>query len=845
MNNSGTLSSQGKLQLQSQQLSNSGLITSADELNIRNQNSLSNSGEINASRLDFISGSIHNQNGKIIQSGQQGLNLELDRLNNQKDSLIGYAPQPTVPEQNPAQPDKPAQPPVEADKQSKAPSSAEGAGQTIAAPTPTNKTFSAGQIISHNDIDNQNGQIIANGGIDLSAHNGLSNQGTLNLNKLQVNGALLNNSQGKLNTKQANINTTRLDNRAGQISSSGQLQITGKELDNRQGRIQSAERIAIDSAQVNNSDQGTIAAQQQLQIHSSQLDNRQGRIQSAERMAIDSAELNNSDHGLIAAQQQLQIHSNQLDNSNSGQLWSGGQSEVQTGSLNNSGGAIDSDSLQLTSDELNNQHGAIRSAGKQQLSVRNQLHNQNGQIGSNSDLSITAGDINNSQGKIIAGKQAELHTRALNNQQGSIDADSIDLTADSLNNNAGAIRSNQQLNAQISQHINNQQGQISSAGDLQLNSNTLDNSAQGKIIAGKQARIHNGSLNNQQGSIDADSIELQTNSLNNHSGAIRTNQQLNAQINQQLDNRQGQISSAKDLNIHDQNQQNLSIDNSEDGKILAGNDLSIQSKQLNNTGSIGAGHNATIQLHDDFNVDADINAGNRLHLSSQGNISNNHTLSGGDSVVVNAANIDNQASGIIQSNKHTELQANNSLTNRGLINSNGTTLVQSGNSINNTGSGRIYGNHVAIGTHNLINQEETIGSDSKAAVIAARERLDIGAANIINKEHALLSSEGDIAIGGALDKNHQATGMADSLINGSARIEAQGNGNIAVKELHNLNNHFKVEEYLESSKGVRQFQEKGNPAIWEHGVDGKYKKEIKKSSLPLTTVAKRFGKNIQ
>ncbi|WP_037492432.1 hypothetical protein, partial [Snodgrassella communis] len=73
------------------------------------------------------------------------------------------------------------------------------------------------------------------------------------------------------------------------------------------------------------------------------------------------------------------------------------------------------------------------------------------------------------------------------------------------------------------------------------------NSSQGKIIAGKQASIHNSSLNNQQGSIDADSLILQSDSVDNHSGAIRSNQQLSAQISQQLDNRQGQISSAQDL----------------------------------------------------------------------------------------------------------------------------------------------------------------------------------------------------------------------------------------------------------------------------------------------------------
>ncbi|WP_239353008.1 hemagglutinin repeat-containing protein, partial [Snodgrassella communis] len=291
---------------------------------------------------------------------------------------------------------------------------------------------------------------------------------------------------------------------------------------------------------------------------------------------------------------------------------------------------------------------------------------------------------------------------------------------------------------------------------------------------------------------------------------------------QQLDNRQGQISSAQDLSIHDQKQQSLSIDNSDNGKILAGNDLNIQSKQLNNPGSIGAGRHATIQLHNDFNVDADIKTGGRLHLSSQGSIKNNHTLSGGDSVILNAANIDNQASGIIQSKNHTELQAQNNLINRGLINSNGTTLVQSGHSINNIGSGRIYGDHVAIGTHNLINQEETIGSDSKAAVIAARQRLDIGATHIINQEHALLSSEGDIAIGGALNEQHQATGMADSLINSSARIEAQRDGNIAVKELHNLNNHFTLEEYLANKERIQQYKYPGRTEKWTEGVDGHF-----------------------
>ncbi|WP_370389330.1 hemagglutinin repeat-containing protein [Snodgrassella alvi] len=707
--NSGTLSSQGKMQLQSQQLDNSGLITSADELNIRNRQQLSNQGEINGGRLDISSGSIYNQQGKIIQSGQQSLKLDLNKLNNSSNSLIGYAPSepPTSNSSESATTEQPARPQKPAENQdTPVPTIATGAGQTEAA-AGTPKQFASGQIISEQEILNDNGQIIANGGIDLNAHNGLTNRGTLNLNKLQVSGELLDNQQGKLNTGEARISTGRLDNRSGEISSRGPFQYTGKELDNRKGRIQSTEQIAIEAENTDNSDSGVIAAQKQLQLHSS----------------------------------------GQIDNSKGGQLWSGGTAEIQTANLNNNSGAIDSDSLQLKADSINNQLGAIRSVNAQQLTVTNQLNNHTGQIGSNGQLTIQAGNIDNTAGKISAAQQAEIHSSGFNNQQGTVDAENIKINADTLNNNHGAIRANGETRTSINQSLNNQQGQISSQKDVYISGNALQ------------------------------------------------------------------------------------IDNSQNGQIIAGQNLTLQAQNLNNPGTIAAGHDAEIALTDNFSVDADITAGHNLTISSQGTISNSHTLSGGDSVRLQAADIDNQASGTIQSNNQTELQAQSKITNRGLINSNGTTLVQSGNSINNIGTGRIYGNHVAIGSHDLYNQEETSGTETKAAVIAARQRLDIGATDIVNKEHALLSSEGDIAIGGSLNQQHQAVGMADNLLNSSARIEAQGNGNIAVRQLQNLNNHFAVEEYLDNSKKIFQIQEKGNPAIWVDGVDGKFKKGKKELSF--------------
>ncbi|KES11075.1 hemagluttinin repeat protein, partial [Snodgrassella alvi SCGC AB-598-P14] len=99
---------------------------------------------------------------------------------------------------------------------------------------------------------------------------------------------------------------------------------------------------------------------------------------------------------------------------------------------------------------------------------------------------------------------------------------------------------------------------------------------------------------------------------------------------------------------------------------------------------------------------------------SNGKIINNHNVIG-DSVIIDASRIDNQAAGTIQSNKHTELNVQDSVINRGLINSNGLTLIQAGNLVDNVGTGRIYGDHVAIGTGSLLNREEITGNETKAA----------------------------------------------------------------------------------------------------------------------------------
>ena len=60
-------------------------------------------------------------------------------------------------------------------------------------------------------LNNDQGAIVANGGVDLDSQNGLDNQGgQLNLGAINIKGNSFNNNQGQLTVKSANIQTSIL-----------------------------------------------------------------------------------------------------------------------------------------------------------------------------------------------------------------------------------------------------------------------------------------------------------------------------------------------------------------------------------------------------------------------------------------------------------------------------------------------------------------------------------------------------------------------------------------------------------------------------------------------------------
>ncbi|CAM8657583.1 Filamentous haemagglutinin, N-terminal [Oxalobacteraceae bacterium] len=110
--------------------------------------------------------------------------------------------------------------------------------------------------------------------------------------------------------------------------------------------------------------------------------------------------------------------------------------------------------------------------------------------------------------------------------------------------------------------------------------------------------------------------------------------------------------------------------------------------------------------------------------------------------------------------------------------------------IDNFATGSITGRDVAIGTQRLSNS----GHPDAAPLIAADNRLEIGAKEILNTDQALIFSAGEMHIGGSLDNSDRAVGSAALLTNADATIESIGSMTIHADRLHNLNKGVTTEE---------------------------------------------------
>ncbi|MGJ7612142.1 MULTISPECIES: hemagglutinin repeat-containing protein [unclassified Variovorax] len=567
----------------------------------------------------------------------------------------------------------------------------------------------------------------------------------------------LNNDGGRIasNSQDLSLRAAAFGNAAGKIehAGAGTLRIEGGSYSAAGGEITGNGALVVDMSSSFQQDGGRTNARQ-ITIGAGSLSNRGGKI-AGTSLSVDT-------------------RGGALDNGAKGTMTATGAVTLRSGALNNDAGLIQSDGALLI--DTNRQTLANTNAAD----FRNQPQDLAGGIVSAGTLTLKTGALNNTAGAI-----------------GSKDA----LTADTLaftNTGKGVVLGQATVNVKTNgAGYDNAGGQTLAASDLGLDAGggTIGNNG-GLIRSTATATLKAGSVVN-------------TNTPSAEQGIEGKNVVVTGSV--EVNNTGGRISAVETLSIKDPNAadpaaRTLSIVNTNgvlmggqpaalgaDGKMNSGvGGVFLGAKSFSGDGQVISANDLGIALVQDVTHNGQVSVNGNLTYTTTGKFTNNAKLLAGQTLTVGGSSVDNTA-GAEMSGRNTIVNAGATLTNRGLIDSAGATQINAG-TLNNVGTGRIYGNAVSVAAGTLDNYAETVGGVTKAATIAARETLNIGADTVSNREHALIFSGGTGAnamkIGGRLDGNREATTSGSVLDNLSADIESLGGMTISMGQVNNRDIHI-------------------------------------------------------
>ncbi|YCI27666.1 hemagglutinin repeat-containing protein [Erwinia sp. PK3-005] len=637
--------------------------------------------------------------------------------------------------------------------------------------------------LSSQAVDNAGGTIQSAQRLAIDTHrqklNNADRGALIATDALMLNSGEVNNQHGEIATHgDATLETGAMDNRQGRIAIAGAATLHGGDLNNQRGQIDFNGPAELHTGSLNNTE-GALTSGDTLTIASRRLDNSGGRLQANKDLTLDTAgeAVINRDSGAqggLIALGNLRLRGGDIDNQN-GFIAASGITDLTGDRVNNVQGQMAGNGgLLLHSQAADNNSGTIQSGGDLQIDTAGQtLTNRDGKLVGTGATRIDSGPLDNQRGHIQGGSDLTLNTgtAALLNQGGRLlSAGGMTLSADSLNNQSGQVQASGDGRLDLARQLDNRAGLVRGGKTLQLSA----------------PEILNRDTRQGESGIEANALALTAQRLDNGNGALRATQNLTASVNGALNNHGGLTSSAGTFDLHDAaHGQQLAVNN-QGGTLIAGSAGSLSAASLSGDGQVLSQGSLSLTLGSGFHNTATLGANGDLTLTSAGDLLNEGSMTSGAGMHLQAQNINNAAPAEI-SGQAVHLTASNMLDNAGLIDSGLTHLVAG--TLNNSGTGRIYGDRIALQADRLNN----LSQNDKAAVIAARDRLDIGAGAIDNRDHALIYSAGDMHIGGALDNNLQATGRGGALNNYGATIEAGRNAQIDVAQIDNSNRNLVTE----------------------------------------------------
>ncbi|RKV99536.1 MAG: filamentous hemagglutinin N-terminal domain-containing protein, partial [Campylobacter sp.] len=460
----------------------------------------------------------------------------------------------------------------------------------------------------------------------------------------------------------------------------------------------------------------------------------------------DGAGINNK--GVILADSSLKIDANG-DLINEGKLGSNGQTQISSKTISNQKGSkISASNLGIKASSVENR-GNIQ-ANTLKLKA-DRLDNIKGSISSSSALKIEARSLSNKDRAVIGAAKSERL-----NELG------LDDTKDP--SKTGVIPpSKNELSIISADHISNIGGAIlSNESYLDIKESLLnDNSLM--VLRALDSEIPNFYNLSDSTFIVQEGLSLRGNNLRNESSKIIS---LGGALlgYDSIDNSKGSILSGGNLII------NKGALNNEEGLISSKGDLALNLDSLSALGKLNSDGSLYLGLKEDLSYNGGIYASGDIYLNLQGNFIASQRLISNKDLIINAKSIKNES--IIAALGNLALKAKEQILNLG-------SLIARGELITNSES--------------LIN---------KKALVYAQDGVSLNAKNILNQDASNILSGGDIVINTSFLSNEALSniisqrnlnifnerggeGKADEIINASSLIYARGALNIGAKKLNN------------------------------------------------------------
>ncbi|WP_426817036.1 hemagglutinin repeat-containing protein [Winslowiella sp. 2C04] len=558
----------------------------------------------------------------------------------------------------------------------------------------TVKSQLALNVNTRGDINNGSGNLLAGKQLALKAGGAVDNRsGTLNGSQLQLTTQRLNNNQGQL-ISQGDLNLTasqRLDNQQGLVGAVGRLTInTDGEWNNRGGTAQSETQLNVSAQSIDNAEGKLLSGQQLTLKTAGAVQNRAGEI-SGETLDLQMQRLSNA-QGKVIGEKSLSLSARQALDNAEGLLAAGERLTLRTdGELNNRGGtAQGNEQLSVAAQSVRNDEGKLLSGQQLTLNAAGALSNRAGEI-SGGSLEIFAQQLDNAQGKVIAAQNLNLLAQqALDNTKGLLEAgNSLSLrTTGNWDNRNGTAQGGGLVTATTGT-LNNASGKLQSGGGLTLNSTGNVNNQAGILTAQQALSLGlNGELDNQSGTLTGNGrTVLRAAALRNAQGNINSLDSLNMQLTGALDNASGRIFSKLSQTLQAQdifNQQgwigsqggwsavSKTFDN-RNGSVQSQQDATITASILNNAkGVLQSAASLVLRIAQDIdNRAGKISAQQRLSVqgstgdAATGKLNNAAgQLLSGDALTLRAQALDNRQSGLLYSQQQMRLTLNAALDNR-------------------------------------------------------------------------------------------------------------------------------------------------------------------------------------